>query len=236
MLRAVRLCAAVIMPRNMCIDTRIFEEPMPYRLVWDMQRSLNEKVAALSAPETILALQHKPVYTLGFHGDEHNMKSSEAQLAASGVELIRVERGGDITFHGPGQLVIYPIVNLRARCIGVRKFVELLQRAVMQFCGEWGVATHLRTGAPGVWCGTDGNEKKICAVGLKVRKGVAMHGLALNLWTDLAFFGAINPCGFSSSAVTSLKEQTALLPEWHDAAQSLTRLVVSAIEEETLQK
>ena len=223
------MCAAATTPRDMCIETQIFSLPVPYREAWEMQKRRNEQVAQGIGSECIVAMQHPPVYTLGFHGDERNMKATAEQLA--GIELIRIERGGDITFHGPGQLVVYPIINLRRRAIGVRRFVELIESCVMDFCSEHHIATHLRQDAPGVWCDSGGSDKKICAIGLKIRHGVSMHGLALNITTPLHYFQAINPCGFDSTQVTSMEQQAERTPCFADAASTLTHQLKQAIKD-----
>lgn len=171
-----------------------------YRECWDLQKRIRAEVLA-GADERILLVEHRPVYTLGFHGDEHNLLR-----LPEGTECIRIERGGDITYHGPGQLVVYPILDLRRRGIGVKQYVHLLERWVTDILEACGVSgAQITDEAPGVWLGMDtGKPRKICALGVKISHGVTMHGYALNVTTDLRGFSAINPCGFTDRGVTSI--------------------------------
>ncbi|MDE6268121.1 MAG: lipoyl(octanoyl) transferase LipB [Muribaculaceae bacterium] len=182
---------------------------MPYREAWSLQSRLNEGVRNGTEQETILIVEHAPVYTLGFHADAGNMLLDEQRLRAIGAECIRIERGGDVTFHGPGQVVAYPIISLPNHHLGVKQYVSVLEEAVIETIAEWGLTGERIEGKTGVWVkGYSGVYRKICAIGIKVRRGVTMHGLALNVSTDLRWFGNINPCGFSSDSVTSMMEST----------------------------
>lgn len=185
-----------------------------YREAWAMQRELFDRLVAESKQgveseeEYLLFAEHEPVYTLGLHGHAENMLASEAQLAAQGVECVRIERGGDITYHGPGQLVVYPILRLKQHGLGVKSYIDLLEEAVIRTIAEYGVKGERVEGATGVWfdAGT-ARERKICAIGVKCSRFVTMHGLALNVTTDLSRFSAINPCGFTDKGVTSLSAE-----------------------------
>ena len=196
-----------------------------YREVWDMQHAL---FSALqnddSASETILLVEHEPVYTLGFHGDEHNMLLSEKRLSEIGTECIRIERGGDITFHGPGQLVAYPILNLRRHGLGIRKYVNILEESVIRTCADFGIKADRDPSAPGVWLDVATPlQRKICALGVKCSHFVTMHGLALNVSTDLRYFTYINPCGFADKGVTSLSAETTAQVNMSEVKARLTR-------------
>jgi lipoyl(octanoyl) transferase len=183
---------------------------VPYAEAWDRQRQLFDAVlaarqAALPHPDHLILVEHPPVYTLGRSGKAMNMLLSDAQLKAIGATLYHIDRGGDITFHGPGQLVAYPILNLEHYDLGLKAYIHLLEEAVIRTCAAYGVRGDRVEGATGVWLdvGTP-RERKICAIGVRSSHFVTMHGLALNVNTDLNFFRYIHPCGFIDKGVTSL--------------------------------
>lgn len=177
-----------------------------YREAWKRQKQVFEDlIGSHDTDERIVLVEHDPVYTLGFHGDESNLLATESRLKAIGAECIRIERGGDITYHGPGQLVVYPLVSLYRHRLGVRKYVELLESSVIELLRCYGIEASSNKEAIGVWIDWKGiRPRKICAIGIKVSHGVAMHGLALNVNTDMSAFSLINPCGFVDKGVTSL--------------------------------
>lgn len=196
----------------MCID-KIHGEFLPkierlgitgYRDVWALQRQRRDAVAAGSAPEVIYFTQHRSVYTLGRHGHAENML-----MLPSGVECVRIERGGDITYHAPGQIVVYPIISLWNRRLGVKDYVHALEQWIIDTIASYGITGSRSEGAPGVWLevGTP-RERKIAALGVKVGRGVTMHGFALNADIDLRGFSNINPCGFVDRGVTSIARET----------------------------
>lgn len=182
-----------------------------YREAWAKQLELFDKLVEeskdgkVSEDEYLLFAEHDHVYTLGFHGHAENMLISVEMLAAQGIECVRIERGGDITYHGPGQMVVYPIIRLKQHGLGVKSYINLLEEAVIQTIAGYGIKGERVEGATGVWLdvGTP-RERKICAIGVKCRRFVTMHGLALNVNTDLSRFSAINPCGFIDKGVTSI--------------------------------
>lgn len=179
---------------------------MPYRDAWALQERVHAEVAAGSA-ERILLVEHPPVITCGRRPNvAKNLIASAEQLARLGVEFIESDRGGDITFHGPGQLVAYPIVRLIDHRLSVGAYVRLLEQAVIGSLGELGIAAQKDACAVGVWTdeGT-GTPAKICALGVRVRRGVTMHGIALNVTTDLRYFDLIVPCGLGGRPVTSIR-------------------------------
>lgn len=175
--------------------------------------------------EWIMAVEHQPVYTLGRHGDRENLINRRF-LDERGIELFDIERGGDITFHGPGQLVVYPLVDFGSRGLGVKEYVNLLEESVIKVCEGYGIEASRRDGAPGVWIE---GSRKICAVGVKCSRFVAMHGLALNVTTDLGYFRAINPCGFTDGGVTSIAAETGTNPNWMDVAQRLIKILIELL-------
>lgn len=159
--------------------------------------------------EYLFLVEHNPVVTLGKHAKENNVLFSEEILRERGVEVFHIERGGDVTYHGPGQLVAYPIIDLERHHLGVKDYVNLLEETVIQTIAEFGVNGERVPGASGVWIdvGTP-FERKICALGVKCSRFITMHGLALNVNTDLSGFSLINPCGFTDKGVTSLARET----------------------------
>ncbi len=158
---------------------------------------------------TIFLGEHDHVYTLGKHGHDANMLLPAAQLQALGIPLVRTDRGGDITYHGPGQLVGYPILHLPSLGLGARAYIENLQQTVIGCLATYGVRGVVDPDAAGVWIEPSGGKplRKICAIGVRISRSVTMHGFALNLNTDLAHFDRINPCGFVDRGVTSLQHE-----------------------------
>lgn len=175
---------------------------VPYREAWERQKSIfNSLIADRESEEIIAVCEHPAVYTLGVHGNESNLLLTPA----AGVEVVRIERGGDITYHGPGQLVVYPLIDLNRHKLGVKKYVELLERSVREILAEYGIATTSNDSQIGVWLDWDtARARKICAIGVKISHGVTMHGLALNVNTDMSAFRLINPCGITDKSVTSM--------------------------------
>lgn len=206
----------------------VYTGRIPYRKAWEMQRAICQDILDGSAEPQILMVEHEPVYTLGVHGKESNMLLSEEAMKKMGIECIRTERGGDITYHGPGQAVAYIMVNLKERKLGVKDFVHALEESVIQTIKQYGIEGHRIDGATGVWLepGSE-RERKICAIGIKVRHGVTYHGLALNVNTDLSWFNKINPCGFISKGVTSISREIGKDVDFtilqHTLALALTR-------------
>lgn len=186
---------------------------IPYAEAWKRQTELFDalvKAKQHNEPydNRIIFCQHPPVYTLGKHGKEANMLLREAQLQEIGVELFHIDRGGDITFHGPGQLVCYPILNLEDFHLGLKEYIHLLEEAVIRVCASYGITGERVAGATGVWLDAGGlHERKICAMGVRSSHFVTMHGLALNVNTDLRYFSYIHPCGFVNKGVTSIRKE-----------------------------
>ncbi|HYM15641.1 MAG TPA: lipoyl(octanoyl) transferase LipB [Dehalococcoidia bacterium] len=175
----------------------------PYQDAWQLQQRLAEAVR-LGAPAALILLEHPPVYTLGARGNtEHLLLAQEAYLSR-GAEVVRSDRGGDVTFHGPGQLVGYPILDVRRWGGGPATYVRGLEALLIDVLARFGIVASRRESRPGVWVGGD----KIAAIGVRVSRGVTTHGFALNVSTDLAYFKHIVPCGLADAGVTSMRELT----------------------------
>ncbi len=155
---------------------------------------------APDTPDEIWLTEHPPIYTLGLAG------RSEHLLRDNGIPVLKVDRGGQITYHGPGQLVAYLLIDIRRRRLGVRQLVRAIEDSVIQLLDSYGVAANVRSGAPGVYVQQRDREAKIAALGLKIRNGCSYHGLALNIDMDLAPFADIDPCGYRGLAVTRLRD------------------------------
>lgn len=179
---------------------------LPYRDAWRIQEEAHAAVVA-GGEEQLLLVEHPPVITLGRRpGVSRNLVASTESITSLGVDLVQSDRGGDITFHGPGQLVAYPIVRLNDHRLSVGGFVRKLEEAVIATLLDFGLTAQKDACAVGVWVEHAGQLKKICALGVRIRRGVSMHGIALNVTADLSFFNLIVPCGLTGRGVTSLRE------------------------------
>ena len=177
----------------------------PYRDAWDLQHRVVAARAAASIGDQLLLLEHEPVLTLGRHSDPSHVLAGPAELAARQIELIRTERGGEVTYHGPGQLTAYPIVRLADRGLYIRSFVRALEAALSETCATFGVEAGPKDGYPGCWC-ADGT-RKIGAVGVRVERGVTYHGIALNVSVRLSDFELIDACGMPGLESTSIARE-----------------------------
>jgi lipoyl(octanoyl) transferase len=176
-----------------------------YREALALQKRLVAERADDRIGDQLLLLEHPAVLTLGRTSDQAHVRADPNVLAARGIEVIRVERGGEVTYHGPGQLVAYPIIALSPRGLMVRPLVRALEAALVATCGVHGVAAARREGQPGCWCDPDGADpRKIGALGLRIERGVSYHGIALNVTVDLADFELIDPCGMPGVSSTSI--------------------------------
>lgn len=156
-------------------------------------------------PDTVLVLEHQPVYTIGRRTQVSDWGGDPTASHRNGIDIQHVNRGGSVTYHGPGQLVLYPILRLTHHARGIRAYVERLEEAVILCLRQNGIAGHRKEKAPGVWV-ADPHEAKIAAIGIRVDRGVTMHGIALNVDMDLSPFRAITPCGLAACQVTSMAE------------------------------
>lgn len=179
-----------------------------YRDAWDLQKRLAGARAEGRIGDRLLLLEHPPVLTLGRQADEAHVLAPSALLEARGIEVVRVERGGEVTYHGPGQLVAYPIVHLADRGLLLRPFVRALEAALAATCAAYGVEAGRREGHPGCWVGAEGPlPRKIGALGIRVERGVTYHGIALNVDVSLADFDLIDPCGMPGLRSVSIASE-----------------------------
>jgi len=173
-----------------------------YRDTWARQLALVDQRQRGEVRDTLLVVEHPHVFTLG-----RRREARTNVLAPGDVEVIEIERGGDVTYHGPGQLVAYPIVLLGEGERDLHAYLRHLEDAVIATCGRFDLVTGREPGKTGVWLGPEGARKKICSLGIACRKWVTFHGLALNVTTDLSYFARINPCGFEANVMTSMAAQ-----------------------------
>jgi lipoyl(octanoyl) transferase len=182
-----------------------------YRDAWALQKELLEQRASGGIPDQLLLLEHDAVLTLGRQADETHVLASPKELRRRGIEFIRVERGGEVTYHGPGQLVAYPVIRLADRGILVRPLVAALEAAMIATAAELGVQTFRRDGHPGCWVEGEPDRgrphRKVGALGLRIERGVSYHGIALNIDVDLQDFDLIDACGMPGVVSTSIAEE-----------------------------
>jgi lipoyl(octanoyl) transferase len=222
-----------------------------YEPAWALQRRLQDRLIAAKAkltgaerrnraepprplPHLLLVVEHPHVFTLGKSGDRAHLLADDAELARRGATFVPVDRGGDITYHGPGQLVVYPILDLvrvrypdGGRGTDIHRYLRELEEAVIRTCADYGLDAGRVDGRTGVWISPDAEpearpERKVCAMGIRCSRWVTMHGLAFNLNTDLSYFGHIVPCGIADRDVTSLAAE---LGRPVDAAEATARLL-----------
>ncbi|MDP9025466.1 MAG: lipoyl(octanoyl) transferase LipB [Candidatus Eremiobacteraeota bacterium] len=175
----------------------------PYREVWQIQHSVHAAVREGREPDTWILVEHPPVITLGRQAKRENLLLEHDIFTSRGIDIVEIERGGDVTFHGPGQLVVYPIRKLE-RFREVVPLVRALEGAVIATVGRFGIGAGRWSEHAGVWVG----RNQICAIGLAVQKMVSLHGIALNVATDLDYDGLINPCGLKDRGITSISRET----------------------------
>ncbi len=181
-----------------------YQEALDFQKFW-FDQQLEKKAKQESTVNTLILLQHTPVYTLGKSGDINNLK---IPIEETDAEYFQTSRGGDITYHGPGQITGYPVFDLDSFNIGVRKYVELLEECIIDCIAIYGLKGERIDDASGVWIDANGDKpRKICAVGIKVSRMITMHGFAFNVNTDLGYFENIVPCGLNDKGVTSLSKE-----------------------------
>lgn len=204
------------MLKNMCIDIKVtdlgvrdYDEVLALQTEEFEKRIAQKKAGLPCDKDLVMLVEHFPVITLGRHAKEGNLLHTRGWLQESaGVKVREIGRGGDVTFHGPGQLVVYPIIDLQRRGLGVKDYVAAIEEAVIRTLRDFSVESERVEGATGVWLGKGTpSERKICAIGIKCSRFLTMHGLALNVNTDLSYFSLINPCGFIDKGVTSLERE-----------------------------
>lgn len=187
-----------------------------YREVWELQHRLHDAVCEGREPNTWIVVEHTPVVTLGRQAKRENVLFSPDELARRGVGLVAIERGGDVTYHGPGQLVVYPILKLE-RFREVVPLVRALEGAVIDACARFDVAAERWSSHAGVWVG----RNQICAIGLAIQRMTSLHGLALNVSTDLEYDRLITPCGLRDRGITSLSAEIGRVVRRDDAKHVL---------------
>ena len=180
-----------------------FPDPVPYLTAWDLQSRLHHERLLNRQPDTLLILEHSPVYTLGRRTRPSDWGGNKAALCENGTEFHHVNRGGSVTFHGPGQVVLYPILKLTRYATGAKQLVWLLEEVIIRVLGYWNITGVRIVGKPGVWIMLP-QPKKISFVGIRIQQGVTLHGVSLNVDLDLAPFRRIHPCGFPDCSVTTM--------------------------------
>ncbi|MFI3263979.1 MAG: lipoyl(octanoyl) transferase LipB [Rikenellaceae bacterium] len=207
---------------------------MAYGECWEIQQQLFEELLQnkkCGRPKLgyILAVEHPAVYTLGKSGKSSNILFSEEQLEAIGASYYHIDRGGDVTFHGQGQIVLYPILDLEEVGIGLKEYISALEQAVIETVAHWGIEAGRIEGAAGVWITKGASSRKICAIGVKSSRYITMHGLAMNVSTDLKFFNYINPCGFTDRGVTSMEVELGSAPSMEEVKELLLNNLIKII-------
>jgi len=206
-----------------------------YKEVWDLQEALFKGVvdiklynrehaeALKKVVNQLLFVEHPHVYTLGKSGTQNNLLINEQFLKSIDATFYKINRGGDITYHGPGQIVGYPIFDLEEMDLKVKSYIHQLEEAIIQTIGEYGIAGERLEGATGVWIDTQvpGKARKICAIGVKASRYVSMHGFALNVNTNLSYFNHINPCGFVDKGVTSMEKELGTVQDMAEVKSKL---------------
>ncbi len=186
-----------------------------YAEAWTLQKKQVLSRQSNETQDTLNLCEHNHVYTFGKSADQNNLLISDAFLASINAQKYQIERGGDITYHGPGQLVGYPILNLHDLQMGVKKYVDLLEQSIISTLSTYDIHTKRIEGITGIWL-VDGPPRKIGAIGIKVSRGITMHGFALNVNTDLTYFNHIIPCGIADKSVTSMKQELGLDVDMHE--------------------
>lgn len=175
-----------------------------YAEAWELQKRVFAARLAQRIPDVLLLTEHEPVYTLGKGADANHLLANEEELKKNGVDLFAVDRGGDVTFHGPGQLVGYPILDLNNHYLDIHRYLRDIEEVLIRTAKDFGISARRADEYTGVWVGND----KVAAIGVKVSRWITMHGFALNVNTDLSYFERIIPCGIFHKGVASMRELT----------------------------
>ncbi len=173
-----------------------------YKEVWDLQKTIHERRVAGKIPDLLILVEHNPVITMGKSGKQNNIRFPVDFLKEKGVEYFQIERGGDVTYHGPGQLVGYPIFNVRDGLAGIKPFINRTEKVIIALLDDFGIESYRKEGMIGVWT----EQGKICSIGVAVKRWVSYHGFALNVNTDLTYFDLIVPCGLKNVEMTSMQK------------------------------
>jgi lipoyl(octanoyl) transferase len=211
---------------------------IPYAEAWDYQEELFRSILIAKkdnpggeTPNYLLFCEHPHVYTLGKSGAPSNMLANEEVLAKIGASFYHTNRGGDITYHGPGQIVGYPILDLENFGLGIRRYIELLEESIIRLLKEYGIASSRLEGASGVWLDPDkpGRTKKICAIGVRSSRYVTMHGFAFNVNTRLDYYTYINPCGFVEKGVSSMEKELGAVQDMDRVKARLKEIIIRVL-------
>jgi len=209
-----------------------------YKETWDFQTEIFNKLVdnkkqgvrtgnstGNNLPGTLIFVEHPHVYTLGKSGSANNLLLDNIQLRAKDASYYRIDRGGDITYHGPGQIVGYPIFDLELVNVGLKEYIYRLEEAIIRTVGEYGITASRLAGGTGVWLDPEiaGKARKICAIGVKASRYITMHGFAFNVNTDLSYFNNINPCGFTDKGVTSLEKEMGIRQDFVSVKNKVKR-------------
>ncbi len=200
----------------------VFPAPVPYSIAWELQSRLHRERLSGVRPDTVVILEHRPVFTLGRSTRVSDWGGDESLLRANGTALHRVNRGGSVTYHGPGQIVVYPILKLAQHAAGPRRLVWLFEEVILRVLTRWGIAGHRIEKQPGIWIMTP-QPAKIASVGIRVEQGITLHGFALNVDMDLTPFQQIHPCGFVDCLVTTMSAQRGTAISIEEIKQDLAR-------------
>jgi lipoyl(octanoyl) transferase len=205
-------------------------ERQPYKRVWDyqellLQQKIKAKQAGTTEPDYLLLVEHDPVYTLGKNGKEKNLLINHQLLSEKGIEFYHINRGGDITFHGPEQVVGYPILDLDNYKADLGWYLRSLEEVIILTIAEYGLKGERSAGETGVWLDTavKGKERKICAMGIRCSRWITMHGFALNVNVDLNYFNFITPCGIQNKKVTSLQKELGRIVDKNELKEKLVK-------------
>lgn len=211
---------------------------IPYAEAWQRQTEwfdtlVRAKAQGEAYENRIIMCEHPHVYTLGRSGKENNMLLNDDQLKAIQATLFHIDRGGDITYHGPGQITGYPVFDLDTWKLGLKQYIDRLEETIIRFLAIYGIKGERLAGATGVWIDPDvpGKARKICAIGVKSSRFVTMHGFALNINTNLDYFSLINPCGFKDKGVTSLEKELGVEQDFEAAKACLHSLFIEMFPE-----
>jgi lipoate-protein ligase B len=190
-----------------------------YKEVWDLQKIIHEKRVGERIPNVLILVEHKPVITMGKSGKQSNVRLPVDFLKERGVDYFQIERGGDVTFHGPGQLVGYPIFNVRDGLAGIKPFISNIEESIIATLADFKIRAEKREKMIGVWTA----RGKVCSIGVAVKRWVSFHGFALNVNTDLTYFDLIVPCGLKNVEMTSIQQILGREVSMHKVKSSLVK-------------
>jgi lipoyl(octanoyl) transferase len=199
-----------------------------YKEVWELQKTIHEKRVNEELSNTLLLVEHNPVITMGKSGQQQNVLFPVEFLKEKGVDFYRIERGGDATYHGPGQLVGYPIFNVRDGLAGIKPFIKRMEEAIIATLHSFGIDAYIKEKMIGVWT----ESGKICSIGVAVKKWVSFHGFALNVNTDLSYFDLIVPCGLKNVEMTSMEKVLGRKVDMNEVKKSIVRSFGDVFEQE----